>query len=635
MRKLLQLFAVVSIACLFTGLNAGAQTFQIGMAPSAPTIDGTVDEVWNGVASYVAVDPTTWTPKADLRSLEDCSFKWSGLWDETNLYLLVQIMDDTTTIGSQAEGSAAINWMNDNIEMVLNDPAGAKQPYKYRFSFDRDNDPLVAINGPAGFVFETSAVTGGWVLEVSIPWSSLTNDSIDFSAYPAVDKVLSMNLVAADLDNVNGNNWDQLSGHIQWPKGWSATDVTLVAEAVVDATVPAAPIDVAASDITFGSATISWDAPVDDDVTGVLILKNGAPFSYVPPSTTSVGVDLSPEIEYTFTVIAVDAQNLSELSDPAIFTTLEKPSLKNAEIGKYTGTESNPFNDLDTWAEQPMFELTYGLPEDAADLGGYFRAMWDEDNLYIVTYVTDQEISNPDPVNGWANDNVEYHFDMGNERDGTSCEDVDQDKYHQDNFQYRAVPYKGEMQTGSTPAPTWTDISQATWEYYGEEGGLDVIGYYIEMNFPWNTLNTTSGLTFTPAEDAVFGFDMKVEDYDPAAEQSNTSLVWSSYDRKDLNRNNSEYGQIMLKGTATSIKNDFAKSFKVYPNPAVDNVTITLSTNGVHYIKLSDITGKQVLSTILENQGNHVINIRDLAPGMYMMTVEAGTQTGHVKLLVR
>ena len=184
MKKLFLALAVLAITWLTTGVSLQAQAFQIGQTSEAPTIDGTVDELWNTVASYVAVDPTTWTPKADLRSLEDCSFKWSGLWDATNLYLLVQIMDDTTTIGSQAEGSAAIQWMNDNIEMVLNDPAGAKQPYKYRFAFDRDNDTLVAINAPKGYVFHTSAIEGGWVLEVSIPWNILTNDSIDFSILP-------------------------------------------------------------------------------------------------------------------------------------------------------------------------------------------------------------------------------------------------------------------------------------------------------------------------------------------------------------------------------------------------------------------------------------------------------------------
>ncbi len=312
MKKLFLALAIITFTWLVTGVEIQAQAFQIGQTSEAPTIDGTVDDLWNGVASYVAVDPTTWTPKADLRSLEDCSFKWSGLWDATNLYLLVQIQDDTTTIGSQAEGSAAIQWMNDNIEMVINDPAGVKQPYKYRFSYDRDNDTLVAINAPKGYVFETSDVDGGWVLEVKIPWDILTNDSIDFSSYPAVDKILNMNLVAADLDNVNGSSWDQLSGHIQWPKGWSATDVTLVTEAVVDEYSTGCPCKCfRLQDVTFNSATISWDAPSDEDLTGMLVLKNGAPFSYVSKSTTSIDVSLSPEIEYTFAVIAVDAQNLS------------------------------------------------------------------------------------------------------------------------------------------------------------------------------------------------------------------------------------------------------------------------------------------------------------------------------------
>ncbi len=297
-------------------------------------------------------------------------------------------------------------------------------------------------------------------------------------------------------------------------------------------------------------------------------------------------------------------QNLSEVSDPATFTTLQKPALKEMQIAKYTGTESNPFNDQDTWALQPMYDISYGgSTVEGNVLSGFFRGMWDEDNLYLVTYVVDNDIFNTVAENGWSNDNVEYHFDMGNERDGTSCEDVDGEKYVQDNFQYRAVPFKGEMQTGSTPAPTWTDIAQATWEYYGEEGGTTAIGYYIEMNFPWATLNTSSGLSFVAGNDAAFGYDVKVQDID-AGPVSAGGLVWSSYDRTDLNRNNSEYGQIILKSIATSIDKDFASTFSVFPNPASDKINIRLTANGAHNVTISDMSGRTMYSTRFDNPGN-------------------------------
>ena len=444
-----------------------------------------------------------------------------------------------------------------------------------------------------------------------------------------------MNLVAADLDNVNGSSWDQLSGHIQWPKGWSATDVTLVAEAAIDAVPPAAPANVSFSNVTFNSATISWDAPAEADITGILVLKNGAPFSYVSKSTTSISVNLSPEIEYTFEVIAVDPQNLSAVSNPATFTTLQKPALKEMQIAKYTGTEANPFNDQDAWALQPMYDISYGgSTVEGNVLSGSFRAMWDDDNLYIVTYVVDNDIFNSVAENGWSNDNVEYHFDMGNERDGTSCEDVDGAKYFQDNFQYRAVPYKGEMQTGSTPAPVWTDISQASWEYYGEEGGTTTIGYYIEMNFPWATLNTTSGMSFVAGDNAAFGFDAKIQDID-AGPVSAGGLVWSSYDRTDLNRNNSEYGQIILKTIPTSIDKDFASTFSVFPNPATDKITLRLTATGTHNVTVSDMSGRAVYSTRFDNPGNHVMSVRDLTPGLYLLRIENGQRTGQVKLMVK
>ena len=305
------------------------------------------------------------------------------------------------------------------------------------------------------------------------------------------------------------------------------------------------------------------------------------------------------------------------------------------QIAKYTGTEANPFNDQDTWALQPMYDLSYGgSTVEGNVLSGSFRAMWDDDNLYLVTYVVDNDIYNAVAENGWSNDNVEYHFDMGNERDGTSCEDVDGAKYFQDNFQYRAVPYKGEMQTGSTPAPDWTEISQASWEYYGEEGGTTTIGYYIEMNFPWATLNTSSGLSFVAGDNAAFGFDAKIQDID-AGPVNAGGLVWSSYDRTDLNRNNSEYGQIILKTIPTSIDKDFASTFSVFPNPATDKITLRLTANGTHNVTVSDMSGRTVYSTRFDNPGNHVMSVRDLTPGLYLLRIENGQRIGQVKLMVK
>ncbi len=322
-------------------------------------------------------------------------------------------------------------------------------------------------------------------------------------------------------------------------------------------------------------------------------------------------------------------------SNETVFTTLEKPELKEMQIAKYTGTESNPFNDQDTWALQSMYEVAYGGSSvEGNDLSGSIRAMWDDDNLYVVTYVVDNDIYNAVAENGWSNDNVEYHFDMGNERDGTSCEDVDGAKYHQDNFQYRAVPYKGEMETGSTPAPDWTDITQATWEYYGEEGGTTAIGYYIEMNFPWATLNTSSGLHFVPADDAAFGFDIKIQDID-AGPVSAGGLVWSSYDRTDLNRNNSEYGQLVLKTLVTSIDKDFAGTFSVFPNPASDVLNIQLTATGRHIVSVSDMSGRLVHSSQFDTPGRHMMSVRDLTPGLYLLKVENGNKTGQVKILVK
>jgi hypothetical protein len=648
MKKSLHIgFTTLLVVFMFSGLSVLAQKknsqvaipYAIGQTATAITVDGTIDAAWDGVASYVAVDPTTWTPSPDLKSMDDASFKWSGLWDADNLYLLVQLKDDITTIGDTAKvGSAAKNWMNDNIEMVLNDPAFVMKSYKYRFSFGRDNDPAVSGGGPAGSTFATATVAGGWVLEVAIPWLSLTNDTIDFSAYPAVGKLLNMSLVQADLDITDGWNWDQLSGHIQWPKGWSTTDVELVATAPVDNTLPGTVSGVNTSNLTFGGVTLNWTAASAGDALAYLITKNEAPISYISDASV-VTMDiagLSPETEYSFKVYAVDAQGISASSVVSTVTTLAKPTLKNITIDKYNGPKANPFEDLDAWDAQssnPLNYIVYGTNGGETDLSASFKVMWTSSNLYIQTNIVDQELDNSKAASAWwETDNVEFHFDMGNQRDGASCEDIDPDKYDQDNFQYRAIERKGELQTGSTPAPKWNGISQATYDLY-DAAGENIIGYTIEVNFPWATLNATSGLTFTPANGAQFAFDMKVSDTDPVAGEGWSNSAWSTYEFSGQNRDDHQFGQMTLQGS-NGISSLNSLSLNVYPNPASEYVQISMQKEVSGTATIIDMAGKQVASSSINNSRNITIDTRSINKGIYFVLVTENNLVHRAKLVI-
>ena len=138
--------------------------------------------------------------------------------------------------------------MNDNVEITINDPAGSENNVFFRFGFDRDGEDLGLLDDPpkatpVGSNYVTASTDDGWLVEAAVPWDILSGTGADFSGYPAIDKVLNMNVYVADLDDPEGSVWDQLSGHVQWPWGWGATDVTLVETASVDDVAPADPVN--------------------------------------------------------------------------------------------------------------------------------------------------------------------------------------------------------------------------------------------------------------------------------------------------------------------------------------------------------------------------------------------------------
>ncbi len=257
---------------------------------------------------------------------------------------------------------------------------------------------------------------------------------------------------------------------------------------------------------------------------------------------------LTQETTYTINVIAVDAQNLAGAATTA-FTTGTPPVALDLDVNYYSGGFTTPFEDLDymdALASQP-FAYHYGDANvDEMDLAANMKVTWTTEGLFMQVNVTDESLQNGS-VNGWENDNVEYHFDMGAERDGSSTEDAF-DNYDPNNFQYRAIP-QSAVQTGSTPAPVWTGVTIATYDYYGD--GVVAIGYTIEMSWPWDALNASSGLTLVPADGAKFAFDPKVTDVDE--DGSGATTTWSSFTHNEQYKNDAEFGMITLKGGPTGI----------------------------------------------------------------------------------
>lgn len=75
---------------------------------------------------------------------------------------------------------------------------------------------------------------------------------------------------------------------------------------------------------------------------------------------------------------------------------------------------------------------------------------------------------------------------------------------------------------------------------------------------------------------------------------------------------------------------------KVSPNPAEDQLTVQWSAGGlIQSIEVYDLTGRKVLEQGSVNAGVSIISIRELAPGMYTVSVRSGSGGSSARFIKR
>ena len=162
--------------------------FQTG---AAPAIDGIVDAAWS---NYTAV-PITNILSGTVSSAADLSGNWKAMWDATNLYVLVQVTDD---VKRNDAGTDVYN--DDGVEIYFD--FGNNKPTAYgandhQYTF-RWNDATAAyeINGHsvAGITKGSTNTTGGYIMEVRIPW-------VTIGGVPAANSLHGFDVMINDDDN--------------------------------------------------------------------------------------------------------------------------------------------------------------------------------------------------------------------------------------------------------------------------------------------------------------------------------------------------------------------------------------------------------------------------------------------------
>jgi hypothetical protein len=182
----------------------------INYTTTAPVIDQTIDACWSNASIYQIANLTAGTAVP-----AGFSSQWRALWDNTNLYILVEAKDPNPSSDSNPnfwdDAASEIYIDGDNSKNNSYDGVNDMQfgfGYKYTFVGTGDSNP----NGITGITFATQDVTGGYNQEISIPWTTI-------GVTPAVDNLMGFD-VSVDIDEDGGARDAQVTWFDKSGQAW-------------------------------------------------------------------------------------------------------------------------------------------------------------------------------------------------------------------------------------------------------------------------------------------------------------------------------------------------------------------------------------------------------------------------------
>jgi uncharacterized protein YjdB len=301
---------------------------DIAKTSVAPVIDGTKEATWTSPMLPIAKLAGGTAPA----NAADFSGEWTSLWDDSNLYLFIDVNDNVKVVDDPAANGK--EWyFDDHIEIMI-DPTfarigGPKQYFMVRGkqfyrSFWNGSAVVGAdvLNSAASLVEKADG--SGYRVEVKIPFAAL-------GITPQALSFIGIDVQIGDDDD-GGNEDTRLSWITNDPSASGNASVLGVAKLTApglgdDTEKPSAPTAVVAGTIAPTSFTLNWAASTDNfGVASYEVFVNGNLVG--TPNTTTFTVEkLTEGTTYSVQVRAKDRyNNLSDLSSVLKVTTPTKAS---------------------------------------------------------------------------------------------------------------------------------------------------------------------------------------------------------------------------------------------------------------------------------------------------------------------
>ena len=287
---------------------------EIGFAMQAPVLDGEVDEIWADASTQSFVP---------LQDPVNGSGTWKALYDAENLYVIVDVTDDSL------QNDSASSWQDDSVEIYFDggntklDTPLSGDDHQYTLGWTTEEIQGTNIDGYTEGIEHAQVDTDtGWRIEVKMPWLSIWGVS------PQAGDLIGIDCYYNDDDDGGDSRENKMLG-FSAVEGWN--DASQWATAIL------MPIPTAKDPI-----------PAD----------GAAGISPAPPLSTFISADVPMDIPDAGWYDISTATATLEVTDSLTITDLNVEldidhSKNNADLDVYLigpdGTQVELFTDVGLW----------------------------------------------------------------------------------------------------------------------------------------------------------------------------------------------------------------------------------------------------------------------------------------------
>jgi len=566
------------------------------------------------------------------------------------------------------------------------------------FSYGEVEDYTVNI---AGSIADTQAPTAPTNLAASnvtettvdLSWTAST-DNVGVTGYDVYQGATNLGTVTGTSANVTGLTASTAYSFTVYAKD-AAGNVSTVSNTVSittattpDTQAPTAPSNLAASNITQTTLSLTWNAATDNvGVTAYEVYQDGSNIGSVTGTSTNVS-GLTANTSYNFTVYAKDAAgNISTSSNVANATTLA-----NSSGGCTGGVTSYPYaqgfeNTLGNWTQASTDDFDWSLGSGSTPSSDTGPSSADEGSYYVYmessspNYSTKRAILNSPcfDLSGEAQATMTFKYHMYGAStmgslalevstdNGTSWSSVWSKSGNQGNA-WLSASLDLTAYLGGTVQFRFNGITGTTWQ-----GDMAVDGFAISSGTPSTCEATTLSITFDnyPEETS---FDIKDSNgtvvfsggtYGSQADGSTLNIpmcldagcytftIYDSYgDGICCSYGNGSYtytkdsdGSVLASGASftSSEATEFCLNatngydytsydataavvtdVEMYPNPAKDFLTVQLKDQRMETYTITNLMGQRVDAGSLNKS---TIDVRQLDAGVYVIEFSSDKKT--------